>query len=67
MRFQPTAQVNLEPVDNKVWDERYAGTELVWTSEPNRFLVERAAGLAPGRTLDALVRASLADRPRRKV
>ena len=54
-------------MDNKVWDERYAGTELVWTSEPNRFLVERAAGLAPGRTLDALVRASLADRPRRKV
>lgn len=37
---------------SRVWDERYAGTELVWTSEPNRFLVERAAGLAPGRALD---------------
>ena len=39
-------------MNRHVWDERYAGTELVWTSEPNRFLVERAAGLAPGRALD---------------
>lgn len=39
-------------MNSRVWDERYAGSELVWTSEPNRFLVERAAGLAPGRALD---------------
>lgn len=39
-------------MNSHVWDQRYAGTELVWTSEPNRFLVERAAGLAPGRALD---------------
>ncbi|HEY1520637.1 MAG TPA: class I SAM-dependent methyltransferase [Solirubrobacteraceae bacterium] len=39
-------------MNSRVWDQRYAGTELVWTSEPNRFLVERAAGLAPGRALD---------------
>jgi SAM-dependent methyltransferase len=39
-------------VDSRVWDERYAGTELVWTSDPNRFLVERAHELAPGRALD---------------
>jgi len=39
-------------MDRRVWDERYAETELVWSSEPNRFLVERAAALAPGRALD---------------
>ena len=34
------------------WDERYAGDELVWTAEPNRFLVAEVDGLAPGRALD---------------
>ncbi|MGD9704998.1 MAG: class I SAM-dependent methyltransferase [Acidimicrobiia bacterium] len=34
------------------WDERYSGTDLVWTAEPNRFLVEEVADLAPGRALD---------------
>ncbi len=34
------------------WNRRYAGTELLWTAEPNRFLVEETAGLAPGRALD---------------
>ena len=34
------------------WDERYAGSELVWSAEPNRFLVAEAEGLAPGRALD---------------
>ncbi len=34
------------------WDERYAATELVWTAEPNRFVVEELAGETPGRALD---------------
>lgn len=39
-------------MDSKAWDERYSGTELVWTAEPNRFLVAEADGLVPGRALD---------------
>ena len=34
------------------WDERYATKELVWTAEPNRFLVETLADLPPGVALD---------------
>lgn len=34
------------------WDERYAGDDLVWKAEPNRFLVPEVARLAPGRALD---------------
>lgn len=39
-------------MDAAEWDARYAGTELVWSAGPNRFLVEEVAGLAPGRVLD---------------
>jgi SAM-dependent methyltransferase len=34
------------------WDRRYRGTELVWTAQPNRFVVEELGGLPPGRALD---------------
>jgi 2-polyprenyl-3-methyl-5-hydroxy-6-metoxy-1,4-benzoquinol methylase len=34
------------------WDKRYAGTDLLWSVEPNRFLVEETASLPPGRALD---------------
>ena len=34
------------------WDERYRGTELVWSARPNRFLVAETESLAPGRALD---------------
>jgi SAM-dependent methyltransferase len=34
------------------WDRRYRGTELVWTAQPNRFVVEELQGLPPGRALD---------------
>jgi 2-polyprenyl-3-methyl-5-hydroxy-6-metoxy-1,4-benzoquinol methylase len=34
------------------WDERYAQPGLVWSAEPNRFLVAEVAGLQPGRALD---------------
>ena len=39
-------------MDSEGWDRRYAGRELVWTSEPNRFLVPEVDGLEPGRALD---------------
>jgi SAM-dependent methyltransferase len=34
------------------WDRRYAEPRLVWSAEPNRFVVEELAGLPPGRALD---------------
>lgn len=39
-------------MDSENWDRRYAGSELVWTAEPNRFLVAETSGLEPGRALD---------------
>jgi len=39
-------------VDRHQWDERYASTELVWSAEANRFVVEELARLPPGRALD---------------
>ena len=39
-------------MDSREWDQRYAGTELVWTAEPNRFVVAELQDLAPGRALD---------------
>ena len=34
------------------WNRRYSGSELLWTAQPNRFLVAEATGLPPGRALD---------------
>jgi SAM-dependent methyltransferase len=39
-------------VKSEDWDRRYAGSELVWTAQPNRFLVAETTGLTPGRALD---------------
>jgi SAM-dependent methyltransferase len=40
-------------VDSSAWDARYASTPgLVWSAEPNRFVVESVTGLAPGAALD---------------
>jgi SAM-dependent methyltransferase len=39
-------------MDADGWNRRYATSELVWTAEPNRFLVQEVDGLAPGRALD---------------
>jgi 2-polyprenyl-3-methyl-5-hydroxy-6-metoxy-1,4-benzoquinol methylase len=39
-------------VKREDWDKRYAGSELLWTAEANRFLVAEISGLAPGRALD---------------
>lgn len=40
------------PFDAAYWDARYAGSGLVWTAEPNRFVVQECAGLRPGAALD---------------
>jgi SAM-dependent methyltransferase len=34
------------------WDERYAGTERVWSGRPNGALVAEVEGMTPGRALD---------------
>jgi SAM-dependent methyltransferase len=39
-------------MDQRAWDERYAGAELVWTAEANRFLVAEVTDLEPGRAAD---------------
>ncbi len=39
-------------MDSTFWDERYAGSELIWTAQANRFLIAEAADLTPGRALD---------------
>ena len=39
-------------MDRDDWNRRYAEKELVWSIEPNRFLVEETADLPPGRALD---------------
>ena len=39
-------------VNREEWDERYGTEELIWKADPNRFLVEEVAALAPGRALD---------------
>ena len=39
-------------MDQHQWDEAYASTELVWTAEANRFVVEELAGLPAGHALD---------------
>jgi SAM-dependent methyltransferase len=39
-------------VKSEDWDRRYAGSELLWTAQANRFLVSEAGDLPPGRALD---------------
>jgi SAM-dependent methyltransferase len=39
-------------VDSQQWDERYSGTEMVWTTRPNQFVAAELADLPPGRALD---------------
>jgi SAM-dependent methyltransferase len=39
-------------VDAAAWDDRYAATELVWSSGPNQFVAQALADLPPGRALD---------------
>ena len=39
-------------MDAEGWNRRYATSELVWTAEPNRFLVQAVERLTPARALD---------------
>ncbi len=39
-------------MDRDDWNRRYAGSELLWSAEPNRFLVEEVSDLEPGDALD---------------
>jgi SAM-dependent methyltransferase len=41
-----------DSVGSEEWNRRYAGSELLWTARPNRFLVAETADLTPGRALD---------------
>jgi hypothetical protein len=42
-------------MDSEAWDSRYEGSELLWTAQPNRFLVAETAGLVPARALDLVL------------
>ena len=39
-------------LDREGWNRRYAGSELLWSARPNRFLEAEAGNLRPGRALD---------------
>ncbi|WP_149261363.1 bifunctional 2-polyprenyl-6-hydroxyphenol methylase/3-demethylubiquinol 3-O-methyltransferase UbiG [Actinomadura sp. K4S16] len=39
-------------MDSAEWDRRYAGSDLVWSAGPNRWVEEVAADLPAGRALD---------------
>lgn len=39
-------------MDRDDWNTRYAGAELVWSAEPNRFVAEVVGPLPAGRALD---------------
>ncbi|MFG2825267.1 class I SAM-dependent methyltransferase [Kitasatospora sp. NPDC048365] len=39
-------------MDSSAWDTRYRSSELVWGTEPNRWVAAETADLTPGRALD---------------
>ncbi len=39
-------------MDSRAWDERYAGSEMVWSSTPNQFVAAEVLDLSPGRAVD---------------
>lgn len=39
-------------MDREAWNRRYETAELVWSADPNRFLVAGVGALPPGRALD---------------
>lgn len=41
-----------DPRPEDYWEERYAGSQRIWSGRPNVMLVELAGPLAPGRALD---------------
>jgi SAM-dependent methyltransferase len=41
-----------QALTKEFWNQRYAGSERVWSGRPNQRLVEQTADLQPGRALD---------------
>jgi SAM-dependent methyltransferase len=39
-------------MDAAYWDERYRGSDLVWSTTPNLFVLEEVGALEPGRAID---------------
>ncbi len=39
-------------MDARAWDERYAASDLVWSSTPNQFVAAELESVLPGRALD---------------
>ena len=39
-------------MDSTAWDDRYAGSDLVWSATPNVWVEEVAGSLPPGRVID---------------
>ena len=39
-------------MDATAWNERYSGTDLIWSATPNRWLVQELEGARPGKALD---------------
>jgi SAM-dependent methyltransferase len=39
-------------MDSEAWDERYGGTDLVWSATANTFVTEIVGPMTPGRALD---------------
>jgi SAM-dependent methyltransferase len=39
-------------MSNDMWDQRYSGSELVWSSSPNIWVEQLTSDLPPGRALD---------------
>ena len=40
------------PTEEQIWDDRYASRPALWSGEPNAYLVEEVATLAPSTALD---------------
>lgn len=40
------------PMDAEAWNARYAGSDLVWTREPNLFVARELVGVTPGTAVD---------------
>ena len=45
-------QRNAPPFEPRAWDERYAGTESIWSGNANAQLAAEASRLTPGTALD---------------
>lgn len=48
----PSLEALREALSAGFWDERYAGSDRVWSGRPNQRLVEQVADLTPGTALD---------------